>query len=105
MSNEEIEIKLEKIRDYIHEHADVQLREIATLDALRQGLQEVCARLGTDGEQFSQRFQAAYRWHYGRLLETTSDSAPNLAALLDTRPIEQVPTSEQSPRILREDPP
>lgn len=98
----DIEKRLSDLEKLARQQTNGKLLNVATLDALRQGLQEVCAQLGVSGEQFSQRFEAAARWHYDRLLGTASDAAPNLAGEIDTRTIDQIPTDERPPRIFPE---
>jgi hypothetical protein len=95
-----IEERVNKLEVFLKEQTNDWIQLAAHLDVLRQGLREVCGRLGTDEEQFEQRFWEAKRWYEDRLLQKASDAVPSLAALIDTRPIDQVPTSESPPRIL-----
>jgi hypothetical protein len=98
----DIEKRLSDLEKLAREQTNRKLLTAATLDALRQGLQEVCARLGLSEEQFSPRFQAVAQWYYDRLLGKASDAAPNLAGEIDTRTIDQVPTDELLPHIFPE---
>jgi hypothetical protein len=105
MEEKTLEERVQALETFVRLEQHNQLKMLARLRSLQQGLQEVCARLGISEEQALRRLQAAYEWHYGRLLETASDIVPYLAAHLDTREIDQVPTSEDSPRLLGEDRP
>lgn len=94
-----------RIEEAMTEKTNVALLMTARLRALQQALQEVCARLGVSEEQFEQRFQAAFEWHYDHLSQKASDAAPSLASQLDTRTVDQIPTDECPPPIFREDGP
>lgn len=99
----DIEKRLSDLENLAREQTNGELLTAATLDALRQGLQEVCAQLGVSEEHFLPRFQATVRWYYDHLLRTASDAAPNLAGEIDTRTIDQIPTDERPPRIFPEE--
>ena len=98
-----LEERIQRLEDATRKDTEGKIIATALLNALQQGLQEACSRLGVSEEQFSQRFQALGQWHYSRLMDKATDIAPSFAAESDTRSIEQIPTDEHPPRIFSPD--
>lgn len=102
---DDLESRVTKLEELLTEQTNARLMQAAFLDALRQGLQEVLARSEISEELFLQRFRAVANWYYDRLLQKASDAAPNLAGEIDTRTIDQIPTSERPPALFPPDDP
>jgi hypothetical protein len=98
-----LESYVSRERQQTDTRVNTRLLQSSMADTLYQSLQEISTRLGLSEEEFVLRFQKAARWHYDRHLQKASDSAPTLAARIDVRDPDQIPTETTPPRIFPDD--
>ena len=80
---------------------DLQSGEHALREAILQFTQEVAVRDGVALELFVERFHAAMKWHRDRFLRMVETVNPELAAEIDERNLDDVPTEDLPPCILQ----
>ncbi len=74
------------------------LRE-ARFQALWSLTQEIGEHLGIDGERFLQHFEGRVRFYQDRNLQIAENISPSLAAQIDGRDPNEVPTEEFPPPL------
>ena len=84
---------------YAQGHMELLSSGHATREALLQFTQEVAAREGIPVDLFVSRFEAAIHWHRDRFLRAVEGVDPQIAAQLDDRNVEEIPTEELPPCI------
>lgn len=100
---EQITRLLEQVVSGTQDHARLQLH-VRTLESVVASLaSELAAREGISEERILSRFQSLSDWYRDAWLGKASDIAPNPAAQLDDRSIDQIPTAAHPPRLF--DPP
>ena len=83
--------------------ADAKLVDHAFQKSIRRLGCELSEHHGVSESHFAERFSALCRWHYDQLLRTSSDTHPEVVSRLDTRRLDEIPTDDTEPRILREE--
>jgi hypothetical protein len=66
--------------------------EFRTLKSL---VQELSAHAGISQEEFDQHYKKRFRFFHAQILERDADTAPNLSAQIDDRPIDACAPDEQ----------
>ena len=81
-------------------HLEIIAGDHAMGETILQFTQELAARVGFSVEQFVARFEAASDWHRDRFLQNVECVDPQLAAVIDHRSLESIPTEDHPPCIL-----
>jgi len=92
-------IKAERAEDAAR-RMELYAGEHAMREALLQFTQEIAVREGFPVELFVRRFEAAIDWHRDRFLGMVEGVDPQLAAQIDQRHFQEIPTDVQPPAIL-----
>lgn len=92
-------MELERAADATN-HLELLAGDHAMREALLQFTQEIAARDGLSVELFVTRFEAAIDWHRDRFFRMVEGVDSRLAAQIDKRKINDIPTEEQPPCIL-----